>query len=142
MNANRDFIFIHAVWAIKDDQSLLPLAIRKVLFTFIQKEAVANGIQLLVINGPADHVHCLFKMMPFQHVSGVVKQLKDSTAGWLNDNKLLPDFFEWEDAFAVYSVSPTTIDKATDYIMKQEQFHASRTLAQELEAFDKMNAHL
>ncbi|RXK80565.1 transposase [Filimonas effusa] len=142
MNGTRDFIYIHALWAIKDDQSLLPLSIRKVLFTFIQKEAVANGIQLLAINGPADHVHCLFKLMPFQHVSGIVKQLKETTAEWLNNNKLLQHPFEWDEAFAVYSVSPTTIDKATDYIVKQEQYHATKTLAQELEAFDKMNAHL
>jgi REP element-mobilizing transposase RayT len=142
MNGNRDFIFIHAVWAIKDDQSLLPLSIRKVLFTHMQKEAVAKGIQLIIINGTADHVHCLFKMMPLQHVAGIVKQLKEATAYWLNENKLLQHPFEWDEAYAAYSVSPTTIDKATDYIVKQEQYHATRTLAQELEAFDKMNAHV
>lgn len=142
MNASRDLIFIHAVWAVKDDQSLLPLAIRKVLFAHIQQEVMARGIQLLVINGPADHVHCLFKMMPMQNAAGIVKQLKEATATWLNGNKLLQQPFEWADTYAAYSVSPTTIDKATEYIVKQEQYHATRTLAQELEAFDKMNAHI
>ncbi|BAV08469.1 REP element-mobilizing transposase RayT [Filimonas lacunae] len=142
MTGTKSFIYVHALWAVKDNQPLLSLPVRKVLFVHTQQEANAKGIQLVTINGVADHIHCLFKMMPVQNLSGIIKQLKEMTAFWLNENKLLLQPFEWNEHYAAYSVSPTTIDKASDYILKQEQFHAGKTLEQELEAFDKMNAHL
>ncbi|RFM28756.1 IS200/IS605 family transposase [Deminuibacter soli] len=136
----RSFIYIHAVWTVKDEQALLPATIRKVLFVHMQQDAVNKGIQLMAVNGTEDHVHCLFKMMPVQQVSHIVKQLKDGAAFWLNENKLLKTEVEWSESYAVYSVSPNAVDKAIEYIGRQEQFHAGKTLAQELEAFDKMNA--
>lgn len=142
MTGNRSFIYIHALWAVKDNQPLLSLPVRKVLFAHTQQEANSKGIQLVIVNGAADHVHCLFKIMPVQNLSGIIKQLKEMMAFWLNENKLLQQPFEWSEYYAAYSVSPTTLDKVTDYIVKQEQFHAGKTLEQELEAFDKLNAHL
>jgi REP element-mobilizing transposase RayT len=142
MTGNRSYIYVHALWAVQDNQPLLSLPVRKVLFAHTQQEATSRGIQLIIVNGAADHVHCLFKMMPVQNLSGIIKQLKEIMAFWLNENKLLQQPFEWSEFYAAYSVSPTTLDKVTDYIVKQEQFHAGKTLAQELEAFDKLNAHL
>ncbi len=130
---------MHAIWAVKDERPLLPATIRKVLFAHLLKETAAKGIQLISINGVEDHIHCLFKLMPVQQVAATVKQLKDMAAFWLNENKLLKDALEWEEGYAVYSVSPNAIDKAADYISRQEQYHTSKTLTQELEAFDKMN---
>lgn len=135
----RSFIYIHAVWTVKDEQALLPATIRKVLFAHLHKEATAKGIQLMAVNGAEDHLHFLFRMMPTQQVSSIVKQLKESSAFWLNENKLLKTEIEWSESYAVYSVSPNAVDKAVEYIGRQEQFHAGKTLAQELEAFDKMN---
>lgn len=135
----RSAIYIHAVWSVKGEQAILPASIRKVLYAHLLQDAAAKGIQLLAVNGADDHLHCLFKMLPVQQISSIVKQLKEAAAFWLNENKLLKTELEWSEAYAVYSVSPTTVDKAIEYINRQEQYHAAKTLAQELEAFDKMD---
>ncbi len=132
-------IYIHAVWWVKKGQVLLPASIRKVLFAHIQQDATAKGIQLVAVNGVEDHVHCLFKIMPVQQVSNIIRQLKEAAAFWLNENKLLKTELEWDEAYAVYSVSPTAVDKAAEYIHRQEQYHTNKTLEQELETFDKMD---
>lgn len=132
------FIYIHAVWCTASRQPSLSGVVRKVLFPYMKKNAEQKGIQLIAVNGAAEHVHCLFKLMPVQPVSEIIKQLKADSGNWLNDNKFLLHTLEWEDIYAAWSVSPSTIDKAMEYINRQEEYHLSKTLDEELAAFDKM----
>lgn len=132
------FIYIHAVWCTAGRQPSLSGVVRKVLFPYMKKNAEQKGIQLIAVNGAAEHVHCLFKLMPVQPVSEIIKQLKADSGNWLNDNKFLLHTLEWEDIYAAWSVSPSTIDKAMEYINRQEEYHLSKTLDEELAAFDKM----
>ena len=132
------FIYIHAIWCTAARQPSLTGPVRKVLFPFMKKNAAEKGIQLVAVNGGLEHVHCLFKLMPAQSVSGITKQLKSESANWLNDNKFLLHAFEWDDIYSAWSVSPSTIDKAMEYVGNQEQYHLAKSLDEELAAFDKM----
>ena len=132
------FIYIHTIWCTAGRQPSLTSVVRKVLFPYMKKNAEERGIQVMAVNGAGEHVHCLFKLMPVQSVSEITKQLKTESANWLNDNKFLLPAFEWEDMYSAWSVSPSTIDKAVEYISKQEEYHHTKTLDEELAAFDKM----
>lgn len=132
------FIYIHAIWCTANKEALLNPVVRKVLFPGIRQVAVSKGMQVLAINGTADHVHCLFKLMPLQTVTGVIGQLKSESADWLNNNQLLASVFSWEEHYTAYSVSPSTIDKSVEYIQRQEEYHQKKSLEEELEAFSKM----
>ncbi|MCO5235032.1 MAG: transposase [Chitinophagaceae bacterium] len=134
------FIFVHALWCTAGKQPLLSSVVRKVLFASLKKNAAEKGIQVLAANGGEEHVHCLFKLMPVQAVSAVIKQLKEESLSWLNDNKLSNLLFEWENAYSAWSVSPSTLDKAIEYINKQEEYHQHKSLEEELAAFNKMTA--
>ena len=80
--------------------------------------------------------------MPVQSVSVIINQLRNESENWLNNNKFFPDPFEWDDAYWAWSVSPSTIDKAVEYISRQEEYHQAKILEEELAAFDKMVIHL
>lgn len=94
------------------------------------------------INGTEDHVHCLFQILPTQNLVQVMKQVKSLCTDWINTTQLLKTPFEWEDWFAAYSVSPSGIKHILDFISRQEEHHLTRTLDNELEVFDKMEADL
>ena len=132
------FIYIHAIWCTAGKQPVLTHIVRKVLFAYMKKNSAEKGIQVVVVNGGDEHVHCLFKLMPAQSVSAVINQLRSESESWLNNNKFLPDLFEWSDVYSAWSVSPSTIDKAIEYISRQEVYHREKTLDEELAAFDKM----
>jgi putative transposase len=136
------FIYIHAIWCTSGRQKILTAISRKVLFPYIKQYAANKGIQLILVNGIEDHVHCLFKLMPTQTVAEVIKDLKTEMGNWLNDNKFLQQPVEWETDYSAYSVSPSTIDKAADYISKQEEYHKTKQLDEELSAFSKMVAQI
>lgn len=136
--ANHTYVYIHAIWCTGNKQKVLSRIVRKVLFPYAKQHASSKGIQLLAVNGHDDHVHCLLKLMPVQSVHELVKQLKADTAEWLNDNRLLNEPFGWEDSYTAYSVSPSTADKSADYINRQEEYHETKTLEEEMAAFEKM----
>lgn len=132
------FIYIHAIWCTANREPVLTPVIRKVFFPHIRQAGVSKGIQVLAVNGTADHVHCLFKLIPAQSPTGVVNQLKEDSETWLNSNQLLTAGFNWDPYYTAYSVSPSTADKSIEYILRQEEYHQTRSLEEELEAFSKM----
>ena len=133
------YLFIHVIWSVYQQQKLSAKPIRKVLFANIQKRAEEKGIKILIINGVEDHVHCLLQLLPSQNLLQVVKSIKTESSQWLNENKLLPEGFEWEDEYAAYSVSPSVVNQVIDYINKQEDHHKTKTLEKEMEVFEKLH---
>lgn len=132
------FVYIHLIWATANREKTLSPVFRKVLFPSLKQSATAKGIQVVNINGGDDHVHVLIKLMPVQQILDVVKQLKNISANWLNESKFLNQPFEWDSGYAAYSVSPSTIDKSADYLNRQEEYHKTKSLDEELAAFNKM----
>lgn len=132
------FIYVHVIWNTADEKALLPAIVRKVLFPYIKQSAAAKGVQLLAVNGVNNHIHCLVKLSPFQSLQQVVTTLKLDSLHWLNETKLLAEAFDWNEGFSAYSVSPSTIDKSVEYINKQEEYHKTRSLSDEMSTFEKM----
>lgn len=132
------FVYVHLIWATANREKTLSPVLRKVLFPSLKQSATAKGIQVVNINGADDHIHALIKLMPVQQVLEVVKQLKSISENWLNESKFLNLPFDWEAGYAAYSVSPSTIDKSVDYLNRQEEYHKTRTLDEELAVFNKM----
>ncbi|MFT4016142.1 MAG: IS200/IS605 family transposase [Agriterribacter sp.] len=132
------YIYVHAIWTTINRQALLSAIVRKVLFPFLKQHALSKGIQLLSVNGIQDHIHIVVKLTPHQSIAEVIKQLKTDSADWVNNNKFLSAVFDWDDSFYAYSVSPSNIDKSVEYINRQEEYHQTKTLDEELAAFEKM----
>ena len=136
------YLFVHAIWSVRQREPLLSKPVRRVLFAHIQKEGEEKGIRVLAVNGVEDHVHCLVQLLPSQNLSQVIKSIRTLSAGWLNETKLLAGPFEWEENYVAISVSPSSLKQVTDYIAKQEEHHRSRTLESELEVFEKFKESL
>lgn len=139
---SHSYIYIHAIWSTNDRQPSLSRIVRKVLFPYMKEYATSRGIQVVAVNGYDDHVHCLLKLMPVQNVHDMIKQLKADAEAWLNNNRFLNVPFAWEAGYAAYSVSPSTVDKSADYINRQEEYHQTKSLGEELAAFEKMVEYL
>jgi putative transposase len=136
------YLFVHVIWSVYQGQAPLTKPVRRVLFVHMQKDAEEKGIRIVTVNGVEDHIHCLVQLMPSQNLLQVVKSIKTSSAGWLNETKLLSAVFEWEEGYSAYSVSPSGLRQVGDYIGRQEEYHKAKTLAGELEAFERLKESL
>jgi REP element-mobilizing transposase RayT len=137
-NQNKVYLFVHIIWSVRNREPLLTKPIRAVLFSHTQKRAEERGIKVLAVNGVEDHVHVLIQLHPAQNLSQVVKTIRTDAAEWLNETKLISSPVEWEEYYAAYSVSPSTVKQVIDYTNKHEEYHKTKTLESELEVFDKI----
>jgi REP element-mobilizing transposase RayT len=83
------------------------------------------------INGTDDHVHLLLSLNPKFAVSETVKNIKGLTWQWVNEEKRTEEYFEWQDGYAVISVSPFNVHKVRNYIRNQEKHHLHTSYEQE-----------
>ncbi len=135
---SRVYLFVHIIWSVKGGEPKLSKPIRTVLFSSIKKQAAEKGISLITMNGTDDHVHCLLQLHATQQLSQVVRLLQQETAAWINESGFMKETFEWGSEWMAYSVSPSSYQQVFDYIQKQEEYHKTKTLEQELAVFDKM----
>ena len=131
------YLFVHAIWATGERTKLLRKPIRTLFFPAIRKMAGDKGIKIIALNGVEDHLHCVFHLLPAQNLLQVVHSVKQDSANWLNETRLIPEPFFWETGYSAYTVSPGGLKQVTDYLLKQEEYHSSRTLENELEIFEK-----
>ena len=136
------YLFVHVICTVQGREKLLTKPARKVLFIHMQKDGEERGIRVAAINGVEDHMHLLIQLMPAQNLAQVVRNIRTASADWLNENKLLPAPFAWDDSYHALSVSPSSVKQIKEFIEKQEDHHRTKTLDAELEAFVRLKEQI
>lgn len=136
----KTYLYAHALWAVRDREPMLTRPVRTVLYAHLLKHGEERGLRVMHAGGSADHMHLLIHLHAAQNLAQVVRQLKAESAEWLNATKLLPKAFEWEESYAAWSVSPTVLRQVMDYFDRQEEYHRTKTLDQEMEQFDRLQS--
>jgi REP-associated tyrosine transposase len=137
MHDNRIYLFVHAIFSVKDAQPLLKSSLRAVYFAWIKKHAGEKAIRILNIGGGADHVHLLLQLHPAQNLLQVVKQVKEESVKFIGESKFLQEEFAWDTDYTAFTVSPSAFAQTMDYISKQDEYHRHKTFHQEMELINK-----
>ncbi|MCK5470259.1 MAG: IS200/IS605 family transposase [Cyclobacteriaceae bacterium] len=128
-------IWIHAVWATKNRETLLEKSIRQFVFEHIHQNALKKDILMDIVNGYSQHVHCLFRLKNDQTVSNVMQLIKGESSFWINKQKLMKTKFQWQEEYFAVSVSESLVNAVRKYIRTQEEHHKKKTYMQEYEEF-------
>ena len=88
-----------------------------------------NGVAEIV-GGVADHVHLLGSLRPVHRIADVMRDLKKESSNWAKDN--FDRWFEWQEGYAAFTVSPSATDSVKNYIANQEAHHAKYSFVDEL----------
>lgn len=137
MPTNLSIIWLHAVWSTKDRKRILGKSFRFKLFEHIKEYSIEKGIQLDIINGVEDHIHCLFRLKPSQNPAEIIKLIKGESSFWINKNIILDDKFEWQVGYGIFSVSERDIIPVRKYIYNQEEHHKEISYEDELKKITK-----
>ena len=130
-------IWIHAVWTVKNRQSLLMLNARKKLFDHIHKNALEKEILMEIVNVHNNHVLCLFRLKNNQSVDWVMQMIKGESSYWFNKSELSRSKLSWQKEYFAVSVSESQVKKVAEYISKQEEHHKKKTWEEEYDEFIK-----
>ena len=128
-------IWVHLIWATKNQEPLLTDDIRQPIFQHIKDNAIKKGIFVDCINGYREHVHCLISLNSNQTIANVMQLLKGESAFWINKHQLIDGYFEWQEEYFAVSVSESMLAKIRAYIENQEKHHSRQTFKTERDQF-------
>lgn len=124
-------IYLQAVFAVKYRNAVLAKAWRSQLFGVIGNLINEANCKTILVNGVEDHVHCFFGLKPVVSVSELMKMVKAKSSKYINDHKLTPERFEWQEGYGVFSYHQSLVDTIFKYIQNQEEHHRVQTFTDE-----------
>ena len=130
-------IYLQFVFAVKYRNAVIEKKWRGEFFGVIGNLINESGCKNIIVNGVEDHVHCFVGLKPVVSVSELMKAVKSKSSKFINDSKLTPDRFEWQEGYGVFSYSQSQVDKVYKYIENQEAHHKKQTFREEYIEFLK-----
>ena len=126
-----DSIWLHFIWSTKQRDPLIKGNFKYQLYNKLREIASKQNFHVDYLNGTEDHIHSLVSVDTTFRIFDVPKILKGASSYYVNDKKLIQEYFEWQDGYAVFSVSPSDVHKVRFYIKNQEAHHKNFTLQEE-----------
>lgn len=116
-------IYLHFVFAVKGRENLILDEWEGLLFKYIAGIVERKKQKLFVINGYKDHLHLLISINADCVISDLMRDVKNSSSRWINENKLVKGKFSWQTGFSAFSVSESQLKKTINYIENQKNHH-------------------
>jgi len=120
--------YTHCVFSTKERQTTIADELRPKLWAYLNGIAQNLKLAAIAIGGTANHVHLLLRIPSVLTVSEVVQKLKANSSRWMGENSE----FQWQEGYAAFSVSPSSIEKVKNYVLRQEEHHRTRGFEEEL----------
>ncbi|MCZ8332589.1 MAG: IS200/IS605 family transposase [Flavobacterium sp.] len=137
MSSTYSQIYIQVVFAVKGRQSLIQDSWEEELYKYITGIVQNKGQKMLAINGMSDHIHILIGMRPSCNLSDLVREIKKSSNGFINEKKYCSFKFEWQEGYGAFSYSHSALDNVIGYIANQKEHHHKKSFREEYVDFLK-----
>ncbi len=123
MRRSKSEVYLHLVWSTHNRQPWLTPERTPPVYHCIISVAKRLGCTVMAIGGMPDHVHLAVRLPTQTKISDLAQQTKSASSKLTND--LNPqDFFQWQEGYAVFSLSRGDTPKVIAYIQNQEAHHA------------------
>lgn len=124
-------IYIQTVFAVKGRQNLLHKDWRTDVFKYMAGIIKEKGQKPIIINGVTDHVHLFIGLSPSMAISDLIRDIKNNTSNFINDQGWIKGKFAWQEGYGAFSYSHSHIQNVYDYILNQELHHQKKTFREE-----------
>lgn len=130
-------IYIQYVFAVKGRVNLLKRPWRDEIFKYISGIIKGKNQKAIIVNGMADHVHAFVGLKPAMPVSDLIRDIKNNSTNFINEQKFLKGKFEWQEGYGAFSYSHSQMNHVYNYIINQEAHHQKKTFKEEYFEFLK-----
>lgn len=124
-------IYIQYVFAVKGRENLLHKPWRDEVFKYMAGIIKGKNQKPIIINGVADHVHVFVGLKPAMSISDLVRDIKNNSSNFINEQKFLKGKFSWQEGYGAFSYAHSQIDNVYQYIANQEEHHRKKTFKEE-----------
>jgi len=124
-------LYIQVVFAVKGRENLIANSWKDELHKYLAGIIKGKDQKSIIVNGMPDHIHAFIGLRPAMKIADLVRDLKNNSSNFINDNKFVKGKFNWQDGYGAFSYSHSHIDKVYQYVLNQEEHHKKRTFRQE-----------
>jgi REP element-mobilizing transposase RayT len=128
-------IYIQYVFAVKRRENLLHKHWRQELFKYMSGIISAKNQKPIIVNGVEDHVHVFVGLKPSMSIADLVRDIKNNSTNFINEQKFLKDKFSWQEGYGAFSYAHSQIGNVYRYIANQEEHHKKRSFKEEYISF-------
>jgi putative transposase len=134
MSQSLSRILLHLIFSTKNRVSYFTdRVIRGDLHGYLAATANHLGCPAISVGGVADHVHVVCSLGRTACVATVVAKLKVGSNLAMRERYL--SRFSWQNGYAAFSVSESTLGAVVQYVSDQEAHHKTVTFQDEYRAF-------
>jgi REP element-mobilizing transposase RayT len=130
-------IYIQIIFAVKGRENLISNNWKTELHKYIAGIIKGKGQKPIIVNGMPDHIHAFVGLKPAMCISDLVRDMKNNSSNFVNDNKFVKGKFSWQESYGAFSYSHSHIEKLYRYILNQEKHHKKKTFKEEYLEFLK-----
>ncbi|MBU2445987.1 MAG: transposase [Bacteroidetes bacterium] len=136
-------IYIQIVFAVSGRENLVNKNWKDDLQKYIAGIIKGKEQKSIIVNGMPDHIHAFVGLrpsmaIPARHVklyeaggSDLVRDIKNNSTNFINDNKLVKGKFSWQEGYGAFSYGHSQIERVYNYILNQEKHHKKKTFREE-----------
>jgi putative transposase len=121
----------HLVFSTKSRKPIIAAAWRSTLHKYLAGTVTGLEAQCEVVSGTADHIHLLVKLRATHTLADFMRELKKASSNWVHE-ELSESRFAWQEGYAAFTVSASSLDEVRRYIENQEEHHRERSFREEL----------
>ena len=130
-------LYTHCILITQNRVSLITEYYRERLEKYITGIVNNNNSKMYSIYANPEHVHFLISRSPRISEEMLLTIIADSSAKFIQDNKLSTGRFAWQQSASAFSVSKTDVDKVCKYILNQPVHHKKISFIEEYNSFLK-----
>lgn len=124
-------VYLQIVFAVKGRRSLIARDRQPELNKYISGIITAKGQKAIIVNGMPDHIHCFVGLKPSMSISDLVRDIKNNSSRFINEQNWIAGKFMWQQGFGVFSYSQSHIERVYNYILNQETHHRKSSFKEE-----------
>ena len=124
-------ILIHVVFTVKGRANLIDKKWRTDLHKYISGIITSKGQKSIIVNGVGDHIHCFIGLKPSMCLSDLIRDVKNNSSKFINENQLVKGKFQWQEGFGAFSYATSQVKNVYNYILNQEEHHKKSTFKEE-----------
>jgi len=124
-------IYIQVVFAVKGRENLIANTWKDELHKYIAGIIKGKEQKSIIVNGMPDHIHAFIGLRPAMAISDLVRDIKNNSSNFINDNKFVKGKFSWQEGYGAFSYAHSQLNDVFQYILNQEEHHKKKTFKEE-----------
>lgn len=124
-------VHIQFIFAVQNRVSIIRPEWEDELYKYITGIVHNHDHKLITINGAGDHVHLFAGLHTTQSMADFMKDVKEFSSKWINNNGFTKGRFQWQEGYGAFSYSRSQVDRVYKYIMNQKEHHKKKSFREE-----------